>query len=101
MKMEVKEDRRDVHCFRAILSEQDLERVGGASPLAGLRRTMPRLEKKPRPRRVISGVAAGSEVDAGVRATTGTGVRAGSSEGGGGEVAEARVRSTEEVERRS
>ena len=28
---EVVEERRDVHCFNASLSEQDFERVGGAS----------------------------------------------------------------------
>ena len=31
---EVADERRDVHCFNASLSEQDLERVGGASARA-------------------------------------------------------------------
>ena len=30
--MEAGDERRDVHCFSASLSEHDLERVGGASP---------------------------------------------------------------------
>lgn len=43
------EERRDVHWVLASLSEQDFERVGGASGREGLRRTIPREEKKPRP----------------------------------------------------
>jgi hypothetical protein len=43
------EERREVHCLRAILSEQDFERVGGASGREGLRRTFPSSEKKPLP----------------------------------------------------
>lgn len=73
-KKEGREETREVHCFRAILSEHDLERVGGASPRAGLRRTMPRLEKKPLPRRVISKAVAG------VGTAAGTGVGVGSAE---------------------
>lgn len=38
-----------MHCLRASLSEQDLEREGGASEREGLRRMMPRWEKKARP----------------------------------------------------
>jgi hypothetical protein len=52
-KTDVREERRDVHCLRASLSEQDLEREGGASPREGLRRTIPRWEKKARPGRVV------------------------------------------------
>jgi hypothetical protein len=36
------EDKRDRHCVRASLSEQDLDAVGGASGREGLRRTRPR-----------------------------------------------------------
>lgn len=43
------EERREVYCLRAILSEQDFERVGGASGREGLRRTFPSSEKKPLP----------------------------------------------------
>lgn len=42
---EVREDKREVAWERVSLSEQDLERVGGASGREGLRRMMPRLEK--------------------------------------------------------
>lgn len=42
---EVGEERRDVHWWRDSLSEQDFDRVGGASPLDGLRRTIPSWEK--------------------------------------------------------
>jgi hypothetical protein len=45
MRRDVIDERREVHCFRAILSEQDFERVGGASGRDGLRRTIPRAEK--------------------------------------------------------
>ena len=31
IRREVVDERRDVHCFNASLSEQDFERVGGAS----------------------------------------------------------------------
>jgi hypothetical protein len=41
----VREERREVDCFRESLSEQDLESVGGASGREGLRRTEPRAEK--------------------------------------------------------
>jgi hypothetical protein len=46
---DVTELRRDVHCFRAILSEQDFESVGGASGREGLRLTIPNSEKYPLP----------------------------------------------------
>jgi hypothetical protein len=49
IRREVRELRREVLCLRASLSEQDLESVGGASGRDGLRRTMPRAEKYPRP----------------------------------------------------
>lgn len=45
----------EVHCLSAILSEHDLERVGGASGRDGLRRTMPKFEKYERPGRVWAG----------------------------------------------
>lgn len=45
MRREVREERREVHCFRASLSEQDFESVLGASGREGLRRTIPREEK--------------------------------------------------------
>ncbi len=48
-------DRREVHCLSASLSEHDFESVGGASPLAGLRRTVPSWEKKARPESRESG----------------------------------------------
>lgn len=57
MRSEVTEDRRDVHCLRAILSEQDFESVGGASGREGLRRTMPSSEKYDRPGRWAEGFA--------------------------------------------
>lgn len=41
----VREDRSEVTCLRASLSEQDLDKLGGASPREGLRRTMPSWEK--------------------------------------------------------
>jgi len=43
------EERREVHCLSASLSEQDFESVGGASGREGFRRTMPRFEKYERP----------------------------------------------------
>ena len=43
--MAASEERREAHCFSASLSLHDLEWVGGASPRAGLRRTMPRWVK--------------------------------------------------------
>ena len=45
MRTEVIDESRDVHCFNAILSEQDFETVGGASGRDGFRRTMPSAEK--------------------------------------------------------
>jgi len=56
MSRDVMEERREVHCLRAILSEQDFESVGGASGREGLRRTVPSSEKNPLPCKVgISG----------------------------------------------
>jgi hypothetical protein len=49
MSNEVVEERREVHCLSASLSEQDFERVGGASGLEGFRLTVPSSEKKPLP----------------------------------------------------
>lgn len=63
MRREEREERRLVACFRASLSVQDLESVGGASGREGLRRTVPREEKWPRPRRV--GVDEEGEVERG------------------------------------
>jgi hypothetical protein len=61
-KREESDERREVHCLRAILSEQDFEREGGASPRAGFRRTTPRWEKKARPgRAVLEGAVMASE----------------------------------------
>lgn len=45
MSKEVMDESRDVHCFKPSLSEQDFERVGGASGREGFRRTIPRAEK--------------------------------------------------------
>lgn len=45
MRRDVREERRERAWWRDSLSEQDLERVGGASGREGLRRTMPRWEK--------------------------------------------------------
>jgi hypothetical protein len=39
------DERSEVDCLSVSLSEHDLERVGGASGRAGLRRTRPRAEK--------------------------------------------------------
>lgn len=44
-------ERREVACFIVSLSEQDFERVGGASGREGLQRTAPRRSKFERPRR--------------------------------------------------
>jgi hypothetical protein len=52
MRKDMMEERREVHCLRDSLSEQDFERVGGASGREGLRRTVPRAEKKALPCRV-------------------------------------------------
>lgn len=52
MSSEVTEERSDVHCLSAILSEHDFESVGGASGLEGFRRTVPSSEKKPLPCKV-------------------------------------------------
>ena len=52
MSRDVMEERREVHCLRAILSEQDFESVGGASGREGLRRTFPSSEKKPLPYKI-------------------------------------------------
>ena len=41
----MREERREVDCFRESLSEQDFESVCGASGREGLRRTMPKEEK--------------------------------------------------------
>lgn len=49
MKWYVGNDRRLVICFTESLSVQDLLNVGFASARDGLRRTVPRSEKKPRP----------------------------------------------------
>jgi hypothetical protein len=51
MSRDVREERREVPCLRDSLSEQDLDSVGGASPRAGLRRTIPNVEKCARPGR--------------------------------------------------
>ena len=45
MSREVMEERREVDCLSASLSEQDFERVGGASGREGLPLTCPRAEK--------------------------------------------------------
>ena len=45
------EERREVDCLRASLSEHDFERVCGASGREGLPLTCPRAEKYSRPRR--------------------------------------------------
>ena len=49
MRSEVIDERREVHCLSASLSEQDFESDCGASERDGFRRTMPRLEKYARP----------------------------------------------------
>ena len=41
----MREERREVDCFRESLSEQDFESVDGASGREGLRRTVPKEEK--------------------------------------------------------
>lgn len=51
IRSEVVDESKDKACFRASLSVQDLERVGGASGREGLRRRCPRWEKLERPRR--------------------------------------------------
>lgn len=50
------DESNEVDCFRAILSEQDLERVGGASGREGFRRTQPSAEKYPRPWSMVGSV---------------------------------------------
>jgi hypothetical protein len=58
MRRETSDERRDVHCFRASLSEQDFDKVGGASGREGFLRIIPSSEKYPRPFRDISRSAA-------------------------------------------
>ena len=53
MKMEERDERREVHCLRESLSEHDMERLGGASPRLGLRRTMASWEKNALPGRDV------------------------------------------------
>lgn len=53
-KSEEMDERSEVHCLSASLSEQDLDNVGGASPRAGFRRTIPVREKQARPSRDVS-----------------------------------------------
>lgn len=69
MKRDVSDDRSEVHCLRAILSEQDLETVTGASGRPGFRRTMPSLEKCPRPKSEALGFDSGSDSGSGVSDT--------------------------------
>jgi hypothetical protein len=59
-KSEVMDERSEVHCLSASLSEQDLDNVGGASPRAGFRRTIPVREKQARPSRDISSFGSGA-----------------------------------------
>lgn len=49
MSIAVIEERREVHCLSASLSEHDFESVGGASGLEGFRLMVPSSEKKPLP----------------------------------------------------
>jgi hypothetical protein len=65
MKRLVSEESKDVLCMRESLSEQDFERLGGASAREGLRRTCPRSWKLARPGRVEVSVGAGEEVTVG------------------------------------
>lgn len=53
MRSDVTDDRSEVSCLAAILSEQDFDSVGGASGREGFRRTAPRFEKYPLPWRVV------------------------------------------------
>jgi hypothetical protein len=53
MNIDVMAERSEAHCFNASLSEQDLDNVGGASPRAGFRRTIPVLEKQALPSKEI------------------------------------------------
>lgn len=63
MSIEVIEERREVHCLSASLSEHDFESVGGASGRDGFRLTVPSSEKKPLPCSVgVSGVVVGKVV---------------------------------------
>ena len=52
MSRDVIDERSEVHCLRAILSEQDLDSVGGASGREGFRRTVPSSEKNPLPYKI-------------------------------------------------
>ena len=45
MRRDVTDERREVDCLRESLSEQDFERVSGASGRDGFRRTAPKAEK--------------------------------------------------------
>lgn len=58
---------RDTHWRNESLSLHDLESVGGESARPGLVRTLPREEKKPRPRRscIVPAVEGEGEVEGG------------------------------------
>lgn len=55
IRRDVIEERREVDCLRANLSEQDLDRAGGASGRDGFPRIDPHLEKYERPWSKIGG----------------------------------------------
>jgi hypothetical protein len=61
MRVDVREERREVACFKASLSVQDLLSVGGASGREGLHLTAPRREKLERPLRAPVGSDEGDD----------------------------------------
>lgn len=63
MKIDVRDERSEVHCLSANLSEQDLDSVGGASPRAGFRLTIPVREKQALPSKDASALRLGVLVE--------------------------------------